>query len=305
MLPALNLPVKSARPGGTPPALPPYPLEFDPEGYLFGRLTPVLAALLPESETRRAELARELQAAGYYRPHAPSNLAALRYLLIVVSAIGCLSLLLVVPKNLELPLLVAALVLPAVGWALPRLYIRAKGARRRREIEQAMPDLLDMLSMCVSQGIAVPSAMARVGKELARVHPALHQEMKIVSQQAEIGSLAQALKNLAWRIEVTDVQAFTTLLIQAEKMGSGIAKTLAEYSDTIRENLKQRAEENGNRAAFRLLFPTVLCLLPAVYLILLGPAIVELSSFMTRDDQTIEQATQVLERGNVGFRRTR
>jgi tight adherence protein C len=124
----------------------------------------------------------------------------------------------------------------------------------------------------------------------------LQTELNIVSEQADLGSLDQALGNLRRRIDVPEVHSFTTLLMQTERMGTSVSVALSDYSENIREGLKQRAEEKGNRAAFNLLFPTALCLMPAVFLILLGPAVLEFSNFMGRDDNTLRQANEIIRR---------
>lgn len=281
----------------TPP-LPPVPPEntglADMSDYVFGAATPVLAAMLPESEARHEEARKELQAAGYYQPHAARNLAAIRYLCIIVPLIGLGLLLLVTPKSLERTILVSMLIVPATCWALPRLVLKGRAAERTRRIEAGIPDLLDMLNMCVSQGMTVPAAFTRIARELGDTHPDLETELKIVSEQADLGSLEQALGNLRRRIDVPEVHSFTTLLMQTERMGTSVSAALSDYSENIREGLKQRAEEKGNKAAFKLLFPTALCLMPAVFLILLGPAVVEFSNFMSRDDNTLQRANEVI-----------
>ena len=246
----------------------------------FGTLlNPALASLLPDTPERQEDARKELTAAGYYNPHALENLAALRYSLMMLSIVVFAGLLLIVPARLE-PFVIGGLVVgPILGWALPMLQIRRKAADRTREIGRAMPDLLDMLNMCVSQGLTVPEALKRVLRDFRGVYPALAQELSIVIEQSRINDLHSALESFGRRINLPEVHSFTTLLIQTERMGTSISEALTTYSDTMRESLKQRADEKGNRATFRLLFPTVLCLMPAVYLFLLGPAVNELSKF--------------------------
>jgi tight adherence protein C len=268
----------------------------DGSDYVFGPATPVLAAMLPESTTRHDEARKELQTAGYYQPHAIANLAAIRYVAIIVPLLALGLLLLVAPRTLERYILVAMLVVPAVGWAIPRLVVKRRAAERTQRIEAAIPDMLDMLNMCVSQGMTVPAALTRVGAELGSTHPDLQTELEIVSEQAHLGSIDQALTNFRRRIDVPEVHSFTTLLMQTERMGTGVAAALADYSDNMRESLKQRAEEKGNKAAFKLLFPTVFCLMPAVFMVLMGPAIIEFSNFMNRDDNTLQRSTDIIRR---------
>ncbi|MBL8848675.1 MAG: type II secretion system F family protein [Planctomycetaceae bacterium] len=245
----------------------------------FGPVTKVLAALLPESSERRADLKKTLRNAGYYEPHAWHNLAAARYLGVSIPIVLGLGLLVVAPRETE-PLIIAALVLlPAIGWALPTLLVRRQATDRLAEIEQSMPDLLDMMNMCVSQGLTVPASLQRVGADLQSVSPALSQELKIVSDHARVGSLEQALVAFSRRVDLPDVYSFTSLLVQTERMGTSMSQALADYSDGMRETLRQQADQKANTASFKLLFPTALCLMPAVFMILLGPAIIEMSSF--------------------------
>lgn len=246
---------------------------------LFGGLTPMFASLLPESAENRAKMKRDLIGAGYYQPHAWHNISALRYLGITLPILAFGLLLVFGPTELE-PLAIAGMVVgPIVGWAVPKLYVQMQASERKREIERAMPDMLDMVNMCVSQGMTLPAALSRVSHEIAPVYPALSQELAIVSEQGRIGSLEQALNNLSQRVDVPEVHSFTSLLVQTERLGTSVSAALGDHSDNIRESLRQRADKSANTAAFKLLFPTALFLMPAVFLFLLGPAIVDLTDF--------------------------
>jgi tight adherence protein C len=139
--------------------------------------------------------------------------------------------------------------------------------------------MLDMLNMCVSQGLTLQDALGRVGRQFRDVSPALSHEMAIVSKQADVSTLHHALDNFSKRVDLPEVHSFTSLLIQTERMGTSVSDALADYSDNMRESLRQRSDTKANQATFKLLFPTVLCLMPAVYLFLLGPALIELSNF--------------------------
>jgi len=252
---------------------------IDKSDYVFGSATPVFAQLLPESDQRRDELKRELVTAGYYQPHAWQNLAAIRYVAIMGSILFFGLLLLIAPPRFEIVVAGMLIVAALFGWALPRLYVKSKAADRKSEIDRGLPDMLDMLNMCVSQGLTVPDSLERVSRELQPVYPALAKELAIVSDQARIGTLEHALRNFADRLDIPEVHSFTSLLIQTERMGTSVSAALIDYSDNMRESLRQTADTKANQASFKLLFPTVLCLMPAVYLILLGPAIIEFANF--------------------------
>lgn len=251
----------------------------DTRDYSFGAMTPLLASLLPETDQRRVQTKRELLNAGYFTPHAYQNLAATRYLGIILPIVFFGVLLVTVPAALE-PLMIAGLVIgPILGWSIPAMLVRSQAAERLREIENGMPDMLDLLNMCVGQGMTITPALSRVGKELENVYPALSQELKIVAEQGRVNNLEQAATNFSERVDVPQVHSFTSLLIQTERLGTSVSRALTDYSDNMRESLRQRADQKANSAAFKLLFPTVLCLMPAVFLFLMGPAVVQLSDF--------------------------
>lgn len=272
---------------------------IDGSDLVFGPVTTTLSSMLPESDDRRRELTRTLQNAGYYSRNAWHNLSAIRYLGIILPIIGCGLLLLFGPPRLE-PLFVAGVVvLPLVGWALPTLLVRNKAEDRLREISNGMPDMLDLLNMCVSQGMTVPKALGRVGRELEPVYPALSKELKIVTEQSRVGSLQQALAGLSQRVDVPEVHSFTSLIIQTERMGTSMSDALVEYSDSMRETMRQRSDQKANSATFKLLFPTVLCLMPAVYLFLLGPAVIQLADFYTGRGRQVIQAGATAATGNA------
>lgn len=276
------------------------------EGLIFGPVTPLLASLLPQSEEKRRTLRRELVNAGYYHPSASDNLAAIRYVGIVAPIVLFGVLLVVAPADWEVPVVLAGVVASILGWALPVLMVRSRAATRRDEITQAMPDMLDMLNMCVSQGMTLMASMTRVIRELRPVYPALAHELQIVTEQSRIGSVEQALENFADRVDVPEVHSFTSTLIQTERMGTSVSAALGDHSDNIRESRKQRADQAANTAVLKMLFPTALCLMPAVFLFLLGPAMVDLTEFFQGESGEAFRsgraaATEIIQNDRIGI----
>ena len=251
----------------------------DTSDYVFGSATPVLSSFLPETDDSKRSLARELKQAGDYAPHARENLAATRFVMMMGALLFGGLLVIVMPRVIERPLLLGTLVLGALGWSVPALIVRSRAKTRRTDIELAIPDMMDMLNMCVSQGLTVPDSIARVARDLKPVYPALAQELAIVVDQTKVGTLNEALTNFAERIDIPQVDSFVSLITQTERMGTSVSDALAEYSDTMRESLRQRADERANQASFSLLFPTVFCLMPAVFMFLMGPAVIEMAKF--------------------------
>lgn len=277
----------------------PEELPIPVEDMMFGEATLALAQMLPESEARKALQRRNLIAAGYLSRASWINLTALRFVLAAGAMLMLGILLIMVPPVVE-PYIIGSLVLvPLLLWALPPLIVVARASTRVFDIERGLPDVLDMLNMCVSQGLTIQQSLKRIAHELRFVHPALCSELVIVSRQAAVSSLPAALKSFGQRIESPEVSSFTSLLIQSEATGTAVSRSLSEYSESIRATLKERADTRANAASFQLLFPVSLLLMPSVFLFLLGPAIVQISDFYDNSSEALlrnqRNAAQVLD----------
>jgi tight adherence protein C len=266
----------------------------DTDDLAFGPATLAMASLMPISD--EARIRAELRQAGFNQPHAMANLQATRFILIsgTIAMFGML--LLIVPKALEIPVLLGMLGVPLFFWAVPRMYIQGRAKERKSQIERAMPDMLDMLNMCVSQGLTIPTSLRRIAVDLKPVYPDLASELGMVVHQGEVGSMTVALNNFGERMDVPEVDSFVSLMTQAEKMGTNVSDALTEYSNTMRESLRQRTDEKANNASFKLMFPTVLLMMPAVFLFLMGPAILELDQFFQEGGfDNISQGSQQIQ----------
>lgn len=249
----------------------------DGSDYVFGPATSAMSAVMPSPDIERTN--KDLTRAGYHQPHALQNLQAVRFMLLfgVMFLGGCAVVL--VPQQLEVWAILGTLGVAGFVWAVPRIFLQNRATERTSQLERAMPDMLDMLNMCVSQGLTIPDSLKRISHDLQPVYPVLASELMIVVHQAEVGNLHISLDNFADRVDVPEVDSFVSLLNQSERMGTNVSDALTEYSNTMRESLRQRTDEKANKAAFRLMFPTVLFMMPAVFGFLMGPAILELQQF--------------------------
>ena len=270
----------------------PEDLPIREEAFVFGSLTPSIAQLLPETDTRRELQRKSLVAAGYHSRASWLNLSAIRFVLSFLSLVVVGIWLIMAPPAIEPWLLGLLVMAPMLMWALPPLIVAFKASERKIDIERGLPDVLDMMNMGVSQGLTVPQSLKRISREIAIAHPALAEELRIVDQQSEVGNLPQALRNFGQRIDSPEINSFTSLLVQSESTGTSISKALTEYSDSIRASLKERADARANAASFQLLFPVALFLMPSVFLFLLGPAIVQMSDFFNNQAATLQQNRQ-------------
>ncbi len=257
----------------------PEELPVEEEDLAFGSATPALAQMLPETKKRKDRQRQDLLAAGYHSRASWLNLNSTRFVLAFLSLLLVGLGLIMAPPAAEPYLLAAVIAAPLVAWALPPLIVSSRASERRTNIERGLPDILDMLNMGVSQGLTVQSALRRIGPEISAAHPELAEELSIVNRQARMGTLRQALHNFAQRIDSPEVTSFTSLLIQSDATGTSVTRALTDYSESMRSTFRERADARANAASFKLLFPITLCLMPSVFMFLLGPAVVTMSDF--------------------------
>lgn len=255
---------------------------------IFGALTPALAGLLPIGAKTRKRLSTELCQAGYYHRDAATEYLALRNTLVLgwVFLVGTL---LVVGSAPGEPLDVYLVGAGAIGmillYGLPRLVVGAWARGRVRRIEYSLPDALDMISMCMTGGLTFPQSLSRVSTELATSYPDLACELRIVSRQAESGTLNRAVKGFAERVDTPEVQSLASVIGQTEHHGGAVATAFHQFAGDVRRQRRQLAEEKGNRTSIHMLFPLVLCLAPPIYLLLLAPAAIELRGFVVEENR--------------------
>lgn len=164
-----------------------------------------------------------------------------------------------------------------LGWMLPFLYVRMKVRRRQEELRRALPDALDLMVVCVEAGLGLNQALVRVGEEMDRLSPPISDELTVVSLEIRAGTpRPEALRNLGKRTGVEDVQSLVGMLIQTDRFGTSVARALRVHSDSLRTKRRQRAEEAAAKTPIKMLFPLVFLIFPAMFVVILGPAMFHL-----------------------------
>jgi tight adherence protein C len=164
----------------------------------------------------------------------------------------------------------------AVGYYLPNVVLSRLVFLRQREIFESFPDAADLLMVCVEAGLGLDAALVKVTEEMRLKSEALAEELHLLNLELRAGSSRdKALRNLAQRTGVEEVQSFATMLIQADRFGTSIGDSLRVFSDMLRTKRRMRAEEMAAKIPLKLLFPMVLCIFPALLLVLLGPAFIQ------------------------------
>jgi tight adherence protein C len=174
-----------------------------------------------------------------------------------------------------------------VGFYLPTVWLYMKGEARRGQIQQSLPDALDLLVVCVESGLGLNAAIERVGREIALASPSLSDELLMVNQEIRTGlARGEALRRLARRTGVEDVYALTAMMIQADRLGTSIAQSLRAHAESMRTKRRQRAEQMARKAGIKLAFPLVFLIFPALLVVILGPAAIQLMEAIAAQNAT-------------------
>jgi tight adherence protein C len=223
---------------------------------------------VPKSAKEMGRLRRRLALAGYTSPtavvlYAVANLVSpVVFGLVALAAAGVHGWLI-------------ALFVAAVGYLLPGMLLARKIERRKREIREGLPDALDLFVVCVEAGSGLDQAILKASDELGFTYPALAYELRLITTEIRAGKRrVEAFRNFAARTKVDDVQSLVALLVQTDKFGTSLAQALRMHSDTSRTKRRQNAEERAGKLGVKLVFPLVLFLFPAVYIVILGPVVI-------------------------------
>lgn len=160
------------------------------------------------------------------------------------------------------------------GWKIPDLYLQQKINERKSEIEKNLPDVLDLITVSVEAGTGFDGALLKV---VEKGKGALSTEFYIVLQECKMGkNRKDALRDMADRVEVDDLSSFVGSIIMAEQLGIGIGNVMRLQSDQMRRKRRQRAEETAMKAPVKMLIPMVTCIFPSIFVVLLGPAAINI-----------------------------
>jgi tight adherence protein C len=164
----------------------------------------------------------------------------------------------------------------ALGYILPGMVLARLAKRRIHRIRLSLADALDLMVVSVEAGLGLDQALQRVGQELAFAYPDLSDELRLVNLELRAGKArAEALRNLADRSGVDDLNSLVTMLIQTDKFGTSVAQALRVYSETLRTKRRQRAEEAAAKTGVKMVFPLVFCIFPAIWVVTIGPAAIK------------------------------
>lgn len=167
--------------------------------------------------------------------------------------------------------------LATLGYYLPNVLLANLIKHRKREVEDALPDALDMMLVCVEAGLGLDAAMNRAAGEIGLRSQAMADELNLVALELRMGvKREQALRNMALRTGVDDVASFVAMLVQSDRFGTNVADALRIEAETMRTHRRLRAEERAAKIPLKLLFPLIFFIFPSLMLVLLGPAMISI-----------------------------
>jgi tight adherence protein C len=256
----------------------PRPKLNEPTG-VFGAWTDAFASQIPESDKERREFGAILRQAGFYSKTARASVYAYRFLLLVFPLVCAGLIAIASPPGQTWKILFAGGIAAAVLSIIPRLYVWYRRRTRLTQINGGLADMLDMLGMCLGGGMSISASLEHVAKNITN-YPALSEELFIMRRQAEVGSLKMALADFASRIDTPEVRQVSTLLVRGEALGTSLSGSLLDQADHFRTAKKQLATLQANRMPVLLTFPLLFCFAPAVLIILMSPALIQVSEFL-------------------------
>jgi len=241
-----------------------------------GTFLNVLQRLNPYHAVARPRLQQRLAKAGIYEPAAISRFFAAKLLLTLVPGGAALAAGVLGYLPMYLAALAAAL-LAGFGFLVPSFWLDRAIARRHLQLQKSLPDLLDLMTVCLEAGLSLQETIRRVSDELRLAHPALAAELEIVQRDVELGSTVdQALKRFGTRTDYEGVRSLGTFIREAQRFGTDITEALRSHADMLRSQREQAAEEKAQKAAVKILIPTLLLIFPAIFVVVVGPAVIQI-----------------------------
>jgi tight adherence protein C len=234
------------------------------------------ARLVPNDEDERTLLQARLVHAGLYGRQAMVIYLGLKIVLMTAPAVIGLFIGLAGIAPVAHGVLVGS-ILGVLGMIGPSFWLDKKKAARQVGLRRALPDALDVLVICLEGGVSLAGALRYVAEDLRTAHPLLADELNIVQREVQLGLTAgESLRKLAERTDLNEIGSLASVIIQADRLGASLVKSLRVHADTLRLKRRQRAEELAQRAGTKILFPTIIFIFPALFVVILAPGLIQI-----------------------------
>lgn len=229
-----------------------------------------------ETDKKKQERRNRLMQAGFYSQDSNRWLIAIRVISMIIPVImGWFA-----SKFTSIPLATALLlgtVVGLLGMLAPTFILDARKRARQQRIRRALPDAMDVLNVCLEGGISLPSSISRVSQELVSAHPELALELAIVDRETRMGrSVADSMRSFAERFDLEELRSMASVIAQAERYGASVATAIDVFAESMRLKRMLLAETRAQQAVVKVIFPTLLCIFPVLFIVIIGPAAIRI-----------------------------
>jgi len=239
---------------------------------------------LPADGWQDSQLKLKFIRAGFRGQKAPQTYFGIKSLLFIVAPLVLGATLFVLFPGMGFTKIAALVVfVAAAGYYLPDVYLRLRTSRRSRQMRETLPDLIDLLVICIESGLGLDAALNRVSREISRASPVLAEEFYLAGLEIRAGSgRVPALKNLSLRVDLEDLYNLVAMLVQADKFGTSLGASLRIQSEVMRVKRMQRAEEIASKIPVKMLFPLIFFIFPSLMFVIIGPAAIQVSAMFAK-----------------------
>jgi tight adherence protein C len=235
-------------------------------------MSKIAKPLLPTDEKAQSNLKQRLHHAGLYRRQTVFIFLGVKMVLIAVPVVSGLLLGFVGLLSIKMGALYGLLG-GSFGMVLPNFWLDARKKKRQATLRRSLPDALDMIIVCLKGGLSLQGAFQRVTSELGMAHPLLAEELAINQREIQLGrSAGEAMRHFGERCDLEEISSLASVLLQSERLGASTVQALRVHGETLRLKRLHRAEEMAHKAGTKMVFPTILCIFPAIFVVVIGPA---------------------------------
>ena len=230
----------------------------------------------------KMDLKQRIKAAGFYRPGAQQAFLAARSVMMVIPSLLCVAAYTLRPQYLQLEVL-GTVALTISAYLIPNMWLDRQAVARQRALRKGLPDAMDLCVICLEGGLGFTATVQRIAEVLGAVHPALALELKIVFKRIHMGMpVGEAFSEFGKRSGVNEIKQLAAVIGESERLGGGLTSSLRGHAQALRQQRAQRAEEQAHKAGVKILFPTVGFILPALFVVMMGPAVVRIAETLMR-----------------------
>lgn len=252
----------------------------------FAKITEMAQAIsepmMPKTDLEQSELRVKLANAGFRSEAAPAVYSGIRLASLAIGFV--ISLAWTLPSE-DTPMgkIKWIFMITGIGFYVPAIVLWWIRSSRQEQIFLSLPDALDLMVVCVESGLGLDAAMRKVCEEMKEHAKVLAEEISLANFQLQMGRpKREVLHDLGVRTGVDDVRSLAAILIQADRFGSSVAQALRVQSDSMRTRRRQLAEEKAAKTAVQMLFPLILFIFPGIFLVLVGPAAIQIVKMLNK-----------------------